>query len=429
MFNCLLKRREAIIHPQAGVTRDRKLREGILLGQPVYYMDTGGVFQSEEDPFNEQIKLQVMAALEEADLVLFIVEATGITGGDEELATLLRNKGIEPIVVGNKIDRVKNEYALSELYQLGFAEVIGVAAEHNRNINSLRQLVYDRLNATGAFDKVVEQQATADDNRLTFALIGRPNVGKSSLVNKILNNDRTIVSPVAGTTRDSIEESFEFKNRRMTIIDTAGLRRRSKVNESIEYYSTLRAKQSINKAALTVLLLEPDTLITEQDKKICDIVAESGKGLIFVINKWDTLEAPDQKTLRALKERMNYQFPEYQHIPIVTMSALTGRGIKKLLNLLIQVYENFHLKIETSELNRFTEHILKGFLPSKKGKQLKIYYAVQTGIAPPGFTFFLNDAKIASHQYRNYIKNNLRRFFPLEGVPIFIHFRDKKKND
>ena len=424
LFNRLLKQKIAIIHPQSGVTRDRKRATCYLEGRAVTLYDTGGVFASEEDDFSGEIKKQVEAAIAESDFLILVVEADGVTGADEELASLIRRMDKPVLIVANKCDRAGGSNDLSEAYTLGFENVIGLSAEHGTNVTQFRTTLSALLEEHGFFEGEGEGDKKSS---VSFALIGRPNVGKSSLVNLILQKERSIVSPVAGTTRDSIEDEFEFRDTRFTIIDTAGLRRKSKVRESIEFYSTLRCRESINKADITVLLLEPETLITDQDKKICDIVMEKGRGLIFAINKWDLAAEKTDDYLRDLKGKIRFQFPELSFVPILTMSALTGRGVKKLLNLILSVRENSLRRIETGAFNRFVEKELTSYIPSKKGRQLKILYAVQTEVAPPSFTFFVNNAKIASTQYRNYIKNNLRRHFNLDGVPVFIHFRDRKK--
>jgi len=424
LFNRLLKQKIAIIHAQPGVTRNRKRATCYLEGRAVTLYDTGGVFASVEDGFSGKITRQVEAAIAESDFLILVIEAEGVTGADEELAALVRRMDRPVLVVANKCDRAGGSSDLSEAYTLGFEHVIGLSAEHGTNVTQFRSVLSGLLEEYGFFEGGEEDQRKA---ALSFAVIGRPNVGKSSLVNLILQKERTIVSPVAGTTRDSIEDEFEFQETRFTIIDTAGLRRKSKVRESIEFYSTLRCRESINKADITVLLLEPDTLITDQDKKICDIVMKKGRGLIFAINKWDLAAEKTDAYLGELKGTIRFQFPELSFVPILTMSALTGRGIKKLLNLILAVRENSLCRIETGAFNRFVERELTGYIPSKKGRRLKVFYAVQSEVAPPSFTFFVNNAKIASSQYRNYIKNNLRRHFNLKGVPVFIHFRDRKR--
>lgn len=425
LFNRLLKSKVAIIDPQAGVTRDRKRANCLLEGREVVIVDTGGIFPSEEDAFSAEIRKQVGMAIDEADFLLLVVEADGVTGADEELAKLARRSGKPLLVVANKCDRVSGAGDLAEAWSLGFEQVIGLSAEHGTNITVFRETLVSLLEELALFEGPDEEELR--HKTLSFALIGRPNVGKSSLLNLIARKERSIVSPVAGTTRDSIEDEFDYMDTRFTVIDTAGLRRKSKVRENIEFYSTLRARESIAKADITVLLLEPETLITEQDKKICDIVMETGRGLIFVINKWDLVDNKSDAYLRELKDKIRFQFPELSFVPLLTTSAVTGRGIKKLLNLLLQVRENSLRRIETGAFNRFVEKELTSYKPSKQGKQLKILYAVQTEVAPPSFTFFINDAKLASTQFRSYIKNTLRSSFELEGVPIFIHFRDRKQ--
>ena len=425
IFNRLLKKKEAIIHQTPGITRDRKSKECLLLDEIIFLTDTGGIFSSDDDNFMNHIDSQVNTALDESDFVLLVVDAQGLTGGDRELGELVRKSDKPTLVVANKCDRIKNPDDISEFYELGFDSILGISAEHRINVNQFTDLLYSKLKALKLFKKV---KKTEPQNSLSFSLIGRPNVGKSSLLNKILNKDRAIVTPIAGTTRDSIEDHFIYKDVNFKIIDTAGLRRKSKVKESIEFYSTVRAKKSIHESDLTVLLIEPGELITDQDKKICDIVSKEGKSLVFVINKWDLIEEENDETkfLHETKSKIRFQFPALHYVPIITMSAITGRGIKKLLNLLLLVYNNTNFQIDTPKLNKFVESRIRRHLPSKKGKQLKVYYATQVKTAPPTFIFFVNSKKIVTSQFERYITNTMRNEFDFKGTPLVIKFKDRQ---
>lgn len=422
LFNRLLKRREAIIHPEPGVTRDRKSAPCRIGDTNFILTDTGGLFSGEPDHYAPEILRQAQAAVQEASLILLVVEAGGLTGSDHEYAALVRKSGKPVLVVANKSDRLPDQESLAEMYELGFEDIVAVSAEHGHNINNLRTHLAGLLATLPP-----AEQAAAVPEGVRFVVIGRPNVGKSSLLNRILNQERTIVSAQAGTTRDTIEEGFFYKGRQMVIADTAGLRRRSRVRENVEFYSTVRARSSIERAEVAVLLLEPDTLLTDQDKKICDIVMQAGRGLIFAINKWDLIEDGSANVLREKKERLRFLFPELAFVPLLTTSAHSGRGIRKLLNLLLRVQENMQRQIETTVLNRFSADVLSRYSPSRRGKQLKLYYAVQTGTAPPHFTFFVNNATIATPQYEKYVINRLRENFEYDGVPIFVHFRNRKR--
>jgi len=425
LFNRLSGRRDAVIHPKAGVTRDRKatrilVREGL----EALLIDTGGLFPDDPDDFSGDIERQAQLAIQTADLVIFLVDATAISGLDHDFAEMVRRISKPVLVVANKMDRTRDGVLPPEVYELGFEHIIGISANHGTGNDELK------LKMAGILEEAVKLEAAQGlKEDLSFVLIGRPNVGKSSLVNALLQKERAIVSPIAGTTRDSIDDWFTFGERTFRVIDTAGLRRKSKVREDIEYYSTLRTERSIEEADVTVLLIEPDTLLTDQDKKIIGMVEKAGKGLIFAINKWDTVEDNSAKHIRDLKDKIEFQLPEFAWVPVTTVSATSGRGLKKLLNLVVHVHGNASRRLETSDLNKFVQQQLKAYAPSKKGKQLKIYYAVQTGTCPPAFTFFVNNATLAGVQYIHYIRNTFRKHHEYSGVPLRITLRDKKETE
>lgn len=425
LFNRLVGRRDAVIHPKAGVTRDRKAARFSLGEQgKALLVDTGGLFPDDPDDFSGDIERQARLALSSADLVIFLVDATAISGLDHDFAALVRRISKPVLVVANKLDRIPEGNLPPEVYELGFENVIAISANHGTNCSELKTWIAEVIKEN--IHNPDQQDHTED---ISFVLIGRPNVGKSSLLNALLQKERAIVSPIAGTTRDSIDDWFVFGERVLRVIDTAGLRRKSKVREEIEYYSTLRTERSIEEADVTVLLLEPETLLTEQDKKIIGLVEKAGKGLIFALGKWDTVEDNSAKHIRYLKDKIQFQLPEFSWVPVTTVSAKNGRGLKKLLNLVVQVHQNALRRLETVELNKFVQQQLKAYAPSKRGKQLKIYYAVQNGTRPPSFTFFVNNATLATVQYLHYIRNTLRTYHEYSGVPLRITLRDKKDTE
>ena len=423
LFNRLAGRRDAVIHPKAGVTRDRKAAR-ITLGddRELFLIDTGGLFPDDPDAFSGDIERQAQAAIQSSDLIIFLVDASSVTGLDHDFAKMIRRSNKPVLVVANKIDRIKGEDPLTEVHELGFNDVAAISAEHGMNCNQLKEQI-----AVMMARIVPDNDARALREDISFALIGRPNVGKSSLLNALLKKERAIVSPIAGTTRDSVDDWFVYGDKTFRAIDTAGLRRKARVRENIEYYSTVRTERSVVEADLTVLLLEPETLLTDQDKKIIGMVEEAGKGLIFAINKWDTVEDNSAGHLRDLVEKIHFQLPEFAWVPVVTVSAVENRGLKKLLNMIVHVHGNTVRRMDTSDLNKFVQNQLKAYAPSKKGKQLKIYYAVQLGTAPPCFTFYVNNATLATVQYIHYIRNTLRKHHEYTGVPIRITIRDKKE--
>ena len=421
LFNRLLGRRDAVIHPQAGVTRDRKYARLQLDAQHTAALaDTGGLFPDTADDFSSEIQRQAEFALRSADLVLFLVDVSAISGLDYDLAAMIRRSNTPVFLLANKIDRLHGNALPSEIHEFGFSEVIPLSANHGVHCEELKVRLLEFIRAAEAGN------AAASPEDISFALIGRPNVGKSSLMNALLERERAIVSPIAGTTRDSIDDYFRFGEYTFRAIDTAGLRRKARVREDIEFYSTLRTERSVEEADVTVLLIEEETLLTDQDKKIAGMAEKAGRGIIFALNKWDLAPDKSSRRLRELNDKIRFQLPEFSWVPILTTSAVSRRGLKKLLGTIISVHENTRRNIDTPELNRFVQQELRIQAPSRRGKQLKIYYAVQTGNAPPVFTFFVNNAMLASPQYIQYIRNTLRRCYEYTGVPLYITLRDKR---
>ncbi len=426
IFNRLLKKRDAVIHPEAGVTRDRKSADLRLDGQTVELVDTGGIFPDidEAHAFSNEILIQVNAAIEEAQLIIFIVDATAISGADYDFSEFLHKTGKNVLVVANKYDRIKDDNDMNEIYSLGFDSFIPISAEHNINLSTLREKLSELVSE---FKEIKTKEGERDKDLISFAIIGRPNVGKSSLVNSILNAERTIVSDIPGTTRDSISEKFSNKGVNFKIIDTAGLRRKSKVKESIEFYSTVRTRNSIRDADITILLIEPDLLISDQDKKIASIVVEEGRALIFAINKWDLIDTSEKLILEKKIDQIRFRFPSLSNIPIVNFSAKTSKGVNKIFKLLQDLHSKMRISISTSELNRFIKENLMSHFPTKGLKKLRIYYGTQTGQNPPKFTFFVSKPELATEQYANYIRNRLYDKYNLTGIPLRIIFKDKNK--
>ncbi|MDR2733296.1 MAG: ribosome biogenesis GTPase Der [Spirochaetota bacterium] len=422
LFNRLIRRRDAVMHSQPGVTRDRKTaRYALDADRTARLVDTGGLFPEFEDAFSAKIERQARIALDAADLALFVVDASAISGLDHELAALIRKSNTPVILVANKIDRLRAASLPGDVYELGFAEIAAVSAEHGLQCDELRAHIAELLGGHEESDQSAEQ---AD---ISFALIGRPNVGKSSLMNALLARERAITSPVAGTTRDSIDDYFSYNDIVFRAIDTAGLRHKARVRDDLEFYSTVRAHRSIEEADVNVLLIEEENLLTDQDKKIIDAVAEAGRGLVFALSKWDLAENKSSKRIAEIKEKIRFQLPELSWVPLCTTSARNAHGLKNLLDTVITVAAGLDKSIETAELNRFVEHELRTKAPSKRGRQLKIYYAVQTGKKPPAFTFFVNNALLSTPQYIQYIRNTLRKIYAFTGVPLAVTLRDKKE--
>lgn len=420
LFNKLIGDRLSIVKNEPGVTRDRLYREMEWSGKEFLLVDTGGLEPKTDDFMMNKIKEQAQVAIDEADVVIFLVDGkSGITGLDEDVATVLRKKEKKVVVAVNKIDNyMRDQENILEFYALGFEEVVGISGEHKINLGDLLDAVISK------FDRKKEKSR---EEGLKIAVLGRPNAGKSSLVNKLLNEERSIVSDIAGTTRDSIDSSLKYDGETYTLIDTAGIRKQSKIEDSIEYYSVLRAVKSIKRADVCVLMLDATELLTEQDKRVAGLIYDERKPVIIAINKWDLIEK-DNTSVKKFTELVKADLPFLSYAPVITISALTG---KRTINILEQakfINEEYHKKITTGLLNQIlSEMIAQNPVPTRKGRAVKINYATQVGEAPPRFVFFSNNPELIHFSYQRYIENKLREYFGFEGCPIDIVFN--KKNE
>ena len=420
LFNKLIGDRLSIVKNEPGVTRDRLYREMEWSGKEFLLVDTGGLEPKTDDFMMNKIKEQAQVAIDEADVVIFLVDGkAGITGLDEDVANVLRKKDKKVVVAVNKIDNyMRDQENILEFYALGFEEVVGISGEHKINLGDLLDAVISK------FDRKKEKSR---EEGLKIAVLGRPNAGKSSLVNKLLNEERSIVSDIAGTTRDSIDSSLKYDGETYTLIDTAGIRKQSKIEDSIEYYSVLRAVKSIKRADVCVLRLDATELLTEQDKRVAGLIYEERKPIIIAINKWDLIEK-DNTSVKKFTELVKADLPFLSYAPVITISALTG---KRTINILEQakfINEEYHKKITTGLLNQIlSEMIAQNPVPTRKGRAVKINYATQVGEAPPRFVFFSNNPELIHFSYQRYIENKLREYFGFEGCPIDIVFN--KKNE
>ncbi len=420
LFNKLIGDRLSIVKNEPGVTRDRLYREMEWSGKEFLLVDTGGLEPKTDDFMMNKIKEQAQVAIDEADVVIFLVDGkSGITGLDEDVATVLRKKEKKVVVAVNKIDNyMRDQENILEFYALGFEDVIGISGEHKINLGDLLDAVISK------FDGKKEKSR---EEGLKIAVLGRPNAGKSSLVNKLLNEERSIVSDIAGTTRDSIDSSLKYDGETYTLIDTAGIRKQSKIEDSIEYYSVLRAVKSIKRADVCVLMLDATELLTEQDKRVAGLIYDERKPVIIAINKWDLIEK-DNTSVKKFTELVKADLPFLSYAPVITITALTG---KRPINILEQakiINEEYHKKITTGLLNQIlSEMIAQNPVPTRKGRAVKINYATQVGEAPPRFVFFSNNPELIHFSYQRYIENKLREYFGFEGCPIDIVFN--KKNE
>lgn len=418
-FNRIIGERKAIVEDVPGVTRDRIYAETEWNGREFAIIDTGGIEASTDDPILSQMRDQAVVAMDMADLILFMVDGKeGLTTADIEVGAILRRTGKNVILVVNKIDNPsKMPDTIYDFYELGLGEPIPISSANMLNIGDLLDEI-----VSGFPDKDYE----ADEENIKLAIIGKPNVGKSSLVNALTKENRVIVSPIAGTTRDSIDTPFSFEGNDFTLIDTAGLRRRSKVYDSIEKFSVIRAIAAIERCDICILMIDAMEGITEQDKKIAGIAHEAGKGMMIVINKWDLVEK-ETNTMRDYERKVRSELLFASYAPILFTSVLQGRRIYDILRKAATIQEIRMRRITTGKLNNLIEDaVMMRQPPSDKGKRLKIYYAAQIGVAPPLFSFNINSRELMHFSYARYLENRLREAYDFEGTSVKFVYNEKK---
>ena len=416
IFNRIIGKKISIIEDTPGVTRDRIYGDATYNNHKFYLIDTGGIDLENAD-FNTEIKVQAELAINEADTVIFVVDGKeGLTANDYEVRDMLRKADKKVIVAINKIDSKESKEHLYDFYELGLEHYINVSGEQNIGIADLLD------EATKDFTEVEEEYS---DNVLKFSIIGRPNVGKSSLVNAILNEERSIVSDIAGTTRDSVDTPFTYHGQDMVVIDTAGMRKKGKVYENIEKYSLLRSMKAIDRSDVCVVVINAEEGIIEHDKHIIGYALKAGKALVLVVNKWDVIENKDEemkKWTKLIKSDMAF----ISYVPIVFLSAKTKRRIHTLIPEILKVYENSKREIKTNVLNDVIREAYELNLPpSYKGRRLKIYFSVQASTCPPTFNIQVNSKGLVHFSYERYLENKIRESFDFEGTPIIINFKNK----
>jgi len=419
LFNRLIGRRKAIVHDDYGVTRDRHYGDSYWNGRNFSVIDTGGYLPDEEDVITVGIREQVHLAIDESDVILFVVDTeTGITTLDRSVAEILRKQDKPVFLVVNKCDNEEKTMDGVEFYGLGFDEIYPLSSISGIGTGDLLDEVVKCLPE--------EEEEPEDPGYPKIAFVGRPNVGKSSLMNALLKDDRCIVTDIPGTTRDAINSLLDYKGETFILVDTAGLRKKAKVKENIEFYSTVRTDRSIKEADVVVLLLDAMQGFDEQDKRILREAEKFNKGIVIALNKWDIVPEKDTNLLKEFQEYIHGKVKTLDYVPIISISALTGQRIDKVLDISKTVIAERRKKIPTPDLNNFIIKLLKERqLPVKRGKQLKIQYAVQVKSNPPVFKFFMNNPEELPPNYRRFIENNLRENFGFEGVPITMVFRQK----
>ena len=424
LFNQIGKKRVSIVDDMPGVTRDRIYMDANWLEHDFTLIDTGGIeIYSNGNKIVDAIRAQADIAMDEADVIIFVVDGrAGLTAEDEDIAKSLRGSKKPVIVAVNKIDSVQLEVDAYEFYNLGLGDPIPIAASNALNLGDLLDEVVKNFPAA-------DSEVTEDDE-IKIAVIGRPNVGKSSLVNKLLGEERVIVSEIAGTTRDAIDTHFFKDGTKFTLIDTAGMRRKAKVEDAVEYYSVMRSLKSIDRADVVLMLIDAVEGITEQDKKIAGYAHDSGKGCVIIVNKWDIFPDKHDKSTNRFTDDLRTEIGFLQYAPVLYLSALTGQRVDRVTELVKFVVEQQTMRIQTSVLNELIRDATAvNPPPTKKGKQLKILFITQADICPPRFVIFVNDPELMHFSYQRFIENKLRDTFGFEGTPLKFVIRKRNEED
>ncbi len=422
LFNRLVRKRVAVVEDSPGITRDRLYAETEWLGQRFVVVDTGGILFGDDDPLVEQIRVQAEVALAEADVILFLADATaGLTDDDMELANRLRSVRKPMFIVVNKADNPNRDLYASEFYGLGLGDVWPVSGLHGRGVADLLDEVVALL------PRADEIEAPPEEIRL--AIVGRPNVGKSSLLNAFTGEQRSIVSDIPGTTRDAIDTQIIFQDETFRLIDTAGMRRRGKIQGTVEYYMVNRAVRALERADCALVVIDGVEGLTDGDKRIAKLAHDSGRACVFAVNKWDQVEpgdplvntksAPKRDFMRILRD----QVPELAYAPVVFTSAIESLGLNPVLKTVLRVLENYNFRLSTGVFNRLIEEAMFRRPYSSKGKAFKVYYATQVGTRPPHFVLFCNDPDLMHFSYKRYLENQIRKQYPLEGTPLRLTAR------
>lgn len=423
LFNQIGKKRVSIVDDMPGVTRDRIYMDAVWLNHEFTLIDTGGIEIETTDKMISDIRAQANIAIDEADVIIFVVDGReGLTFADEDIAKILRSSTKPVIVAVNKTDNLQQEMNVYEFYNLGLSDPIGISASNALNLGDLLDEVVANFPAADTDNK--------DEDEIRIAVIGRPNVGKSSLVNAMLGEDRVIVSDVPGTTRDAIDTHFYKDNIKFTLIDTAGMRKKSKIDIPVERYSIIRSLRAIDRADVVLMLIEAPVGITEQDKKIAGYAHDSGKGCVLVVNKWDIFPNKHDRSTNRFTDELRDKIGFLQYAPVLYASALTGQRVNRVTELVKFVAEQQSMRIQTSALNELIrDAVAVNPPPSKKGKQLKILFVTQVDICPPRFIIFVNNPELMHFSYLRFIENRLRESYGFEGTPIKFAVRKRAEED
>lgn len=422
LFNRLAGQRLAIVENLPGTTRDRHYAD-VEWGNRIFTLiDTGGLVMGDSDSITEQVRIQARVAIDEADVIVLLTDVTeGVAPDDYEIADLLRRADKPIILVVNKVDNLKRELNASEFYALGLGDPLSVSAEKGMSTGELLDSIVAKLPALPPED--------AETTALSIALVGRTNVGKSSLLNKILGEERVIVSPVPGTTRDAIDTRVMYEGQEIVLIDTAGIRRRGQIEPGVEKYSVLRALKAISRADVVLLLIDGVEGVTAQDAHVAGYILEEAKSVIVVVNKWDLVEK-DTHTMPAYEAHVRSALRFMPYVPVLFVSALTGQRVNHILPLALRIQQERTARLGTSQINDLIrEAAARRSPPTKWGKKLRIYYGTQVGVEPPTFVFFVNDRRLVHFGYQRYLENQLRQEYQFEGTPLRLIFRDHSETE
>ncbi|MBR1697824.1 MAG: ribosome biogenesis GTPase Der [Anaerovibrio sp.] len=423
LFNQIGKRRVSIVDDMPGVTRDRIYMDAEWLNHTFTMIDTGGIEFDESDQILRSMRQQAKIAMEEADVIVFVVDGrVGLTSADEEVGHMLRSAKKPVVLAINKIDSPQLEANIYEFYNLGLGDPMGISASNALGLGDLLDAVVE------AFPKNDYEEKEEDE--ISIAVIGRPNVGKSSIVNALIGEERVIVSDVAGTTRDAIDTHFVSDGNKFMLIDTAGMRRKGKIDEAVERYSVMRSLRAVDRADVVLMVINAFEGITEQDKKIAGYAHESGKGVVIIVNKWDIFPDKDDKSTLRFTEDLRDELGFLQYAPVLYTSALTHQRIPRIVELVKYVADQQSMRIQTSVLNELIRDAVSvNPPPSHRGKQLKIYFMTQADIRPPKFIVFVNDPELMHFSYLRFLENRLRESFGFEGTPLKLIVRGRKEEE
>lgn len=424
LFNRLTTARTAIEEKVPGVTRDRLYGVTEWCGRSMIIIDTGGITFGSDDQISAMVQKQVNLAVDEAQVIIFLLDGKeGLTALDQDISVMLRRSGKPVVPVVNKIDYHEMDSAKYNFYALGFGDPFSVSASHGRGTGELLEHICKLLPIDD------ESKSSYSEDAVKVAVIGRPNVGKSSLINTMLGEDRVIVSKIPGTTRDAVDTYFQYGEQPFVLIDTAGMRKKSRVKDAVEYYSVLRALKAVQRADLALLLLDGEGGITEQDQKLAGYVEQAGRGLVLVVNKWD-LAKKKEMARAAYLEDIKRSFSFVPYAPVTFVSALTGSKVDKLFPIIVQTWQEQHKRISTALLNELLEDAIAVNPPSTvKGKRVRLYYATQPEVKPPTFVFFTNEPELIHFSYKRYLENRLREAFSFMGTPIVMKFRKRQRRN